>query len=326
MANYTIMTQERLAQYDTLIKQYIDAEDAKSIKAITYDATANPTYLKFWKTADASGDPAYTITFPDASTLMKIVSGATADNVATFDANGQVKDSGIASAKLLTTDSDILASKVKIVDTGEYFEGDTVEAALQQIGVAMADAGAVTITKDTSSSEWAAVYTLHQNGAALSPTINIPKDLVVKSGEIVASSPENPITYDGQTYTDGTKFLKLVIQNDESHPIYIKVADLVDVYTGGTATDGIITVDITDYTVTATINDGTVTLAKLASGVQASLVKADSALQPVSGATSGNVVSFTANGRIADSGIAATSINTDTFTEITSDYVASLFS
>lgn len=326
MASYTIMTQERLAQYDELIKQYIDAGDAKSIKAITYDATTNPTYLKFWKTADASGEPAYSITFPDATSLMKVVSGATADHVASFDSNGQVKDSGLAVDDIVTTDSNIPATQVTIVDEGEYFTTDTVEAALQQLGAAVSEAGAVTITKDTSSSEWAAVYTLHQNGAALSPTINIPKDLVVKSGEIVVSSEDNPITYGGETYTDGTKFLKLVIQNDEAHPIYIKVADLVDIYTGGTAADGIITVDITNYTVTATIADGTIPLAKLASSVQTSIGKADTALQPITSATSGNLVSFGVDGSIADSGISATDVNTDEFTEITSDYIISLFS
>lgn len=325
MASYTIMTQDRLAQYHELITKYIDDGDAKSIKAITYDVSTNPTYLKFWKTEDASGDPAYTITFPDASTLMKVVSGATENNVASFDANGQVKDSGIATSKIVTTDSDIPATKVTLTDAGEYFTTDTVEAALQQLGEAMSSAGAVTITKDTSSSDWAAVYTLHQNGVDLTPTINIPKDLVVKSGEIVTSSTTNPIVYDGTTYTDGTKFLKLVIQNDETHPIYIKVSDLVDVYTGGTATDGIITVDITNYTVTATIADGTIPLTKLTSSVQTSLGKADTALQPVSTATSGNIVSFGADGSITDSGIAATSVNTDEFTEITSEYVISLF-
>lgn len=325
MAEFTIMTQERLAQYDELIKRYIDTEDAKSIKAITYDVSTNPTYLKFWKTVDASGDPAYTITFPDVSTLMKVVNGATADNIATFDSNGQVKDSGKSLSDYLEATADIPASQVTIEDAGGYFATDTVEAALQQIGTAMADAGAVTITKDTSSSEWAAVYTLHQNGAALSPTINIPKDLVVKEGSIVAATPDNPIIYDGDTYTDGTKFIKLVIQNDESHPIYIKVTDLVDIYTGGTAPDGIITVDITNNTITATIANGSIPLAKLSSSIQTSLSKADTSLQPISTATSGNIVTFTTGGTIVDSGISASDLNTDTFVEISSDYISSLF-
>ncbi len=325
MAEFTIMTQERLAQYDELIKQYIDNEDAKAIKAITYDVTTNPTYLKFWKTTDTTGTPAYSITFPDAATLMKVVASATEDNIAIFDANGQVKDSGKSLSDYVETTDEFPADQITITDEGEYFETDTVEAALQQLGAAMADAGAVTITKDTSSSDWAAVYTLHQKGVALTPTINIPKDLVVKSGEIVAATVDNPITYEGVEYTDGTKFIKLVIQNDETHPIYIKVSDLVDVYTGGTATDGIITVDITNYTVTATIADGTIPLAKLTTSVQTSLGKADTALQPLTTATSGNIVSFGTDGTITDSGIAATSINTDTFTEITSEYIISLF-
>ena len=52
--------------------------------------------------------------------------------------------------------------------------------------------------------------------------INIPKDLFVESGEIV----ENPA---GQP--EG-KYLKLVLRN-QTDPVYINVADLVDAYTPG---------------------------------------------------------------------------------------------
>ena len=38
-----------LAQYDALIKQYVDDADALSIKYITYDTATTPTTLSFWK-------------------------------------------------------------------------------------------------------------------------------------------------------------------------------------------------------------------------------------------------------------------------------------
>lgn len=63
--------------------------------------------------------------------------------------------------------------------------------------------------------------------------IDIPKDLVVESGEIIVVTDGNPVS----GLTNGT-YLKLVIAN-QTEPVYINVADLCDVYTGKAATDGI---------------------------------------------------------------------------------------
>ena len=63
--------------------------------------------------------------------------------------------------------------------------------------------------------------------------IDIPKDLVVESGEIVVVTDGKPVS----GLTNGT-YLKLVIANQEE-PVYINVKDLCDVYTGKTATDGV---------------------------------------------------------------------------------------
>ena len=63
--------------------------------------------------------------------------------------------------------------------------------------------------------------------------IDIPKDLVVESGEIIVVADDSPVS----GLTNGT-YLKLIIAN-QTEPVYINVADLCDVYTGKTATDGI---------------------------------------------------------------------------------------
>ena len=78
------------------------------------------------------------------------------------------------------------------------------------------------LKKDATSTDYAAVYHLTKDGAEVGEAINIPKDLFVESGEIV----ENPA---GQT---PGKYLKLVLQN-QTDPVYINVADLVDAYTAG---------------------------------------------------------------------------------------------
>lgn len=78
------------------------------------------------------------------------------------------------------------------------------------------------LTKDATSADYAAVYHLTKDGENVGEAINIPKDLFVESGEIV----ENPA---GQP--EG-KYLKLVLRN-QTAPVYINVADLVDAYTEG---------------------------------------------------------------------------------------------
>ena len=63
--------------------------------------------------------------------------------------------------------------------------------------------------------------------------IDIPKDLIVESGEVIVVTDDAPVS----GLTNGT-YLKLVIVG-QTVPVYIDVKDLCDVYTGKTATDGV---------------------------------------------------------------------------------------
>lgn len=63
--------------------------------------------------------------------------------------------------------------------------------------------------------------------------VDIPKDLVVTSGEVIVVDDGHPVS----GLTNGT-YLKLTIAN-QTNPVYVNVADLCDVYTGKTATDGV---------------------------------------------------------------------------------------
>ena len=78
------------------------------------------------------------------------------------------------------------------------------------------------IVKDTDSGDYAAIYHLTKDGTNTGAAINIPKDLFVKEGKIV----DNPV---GQP---AGKYIELTLQN-QTNPIYINVADLVDAYTEG---------------------------------------------------------------------------------------------
>ena len=160
-----------------------------------------------------------------------------------------------------------------------------VAGAIEELKAAIGTGGTaavVTLTESTSE-EYAKVYTLKQGDSNIG-TINIPKDMVVSKGEVVV----NP---DGQAA--GT-YIKLTLANSQT-PLFINVADLVDVYTaqaGATEVqltidagniisavivDGAVgTVKLADNAVTtAKIADGNVTKEKLSTGVQASLDKAD---------------------------------------------------
>lgn len=137
-----------------------------------------------------------------------------------------------------------------------------------------------TVVKDADAGEFSAVYHLTKNGANVGAAINIPKDLFVKSGEVVVNPEGQPA---------GT-YIKLTLQNQEA-PLYINVATLIDAYTGVDGTE--ITVAVSeDNKISAVIKDGTIALGKLAQGVQDSIGKADTALQKADiaeGATNGTI-------------------------------------
>lgn len=133
------------------------------------------------------------------------------------------------------------------------------------VDITVPSAPAYSIAKDTTSSDYAAVYHLTKDGVNTGAAINIPKDMVVQSGEVVTYTADNKPT---GVAAAGT-YIKLVLQNVEA-PLYINVGDLIEYVTSGSAeTDMIVVaVDGTSHQVTATITDGTITEAKLAQAVQ----------------------------------------------------------
>ena len=106
--------------------------------------------------------------------------------------------------------------------------------------------------------------------------------MVVKSGSVVT----NPT---GQT--KGT-YIELVLANATNDKIYIPVDQLIEYVTSGSAeSDPIVVAVSADHKVTATITNGSITKAKLASAVQTSLGKADSAVQTVATGTTNGTIS-----------------------------------
>lgn len=168
-------------------------------------------------------------------------------------------------------------------------EGNALSNSSTGLKVIIPAAAEYSIIKDESSSDYAAVYHLTKNGANVGTSINIPKDMVVKSG-VVVTNPE------GQKA--GT-YIVLTLANATEDKIYIPVDSLIEYVTSGSAADDMVVVNVSgDHKVTATITDGKVTKAKLDVNVQASLGLADTAVQggegvSAEGATEGAYVSTT---------------------------------
>lgn len=143
---------------------------------------------------------------------------------------------------------------------------NALELAEDGLKVVIPAAAEYTIEKSADSGEYAAVYTLMKDGVQAGAAINIPKDMVVESGSVV----ENP---EGQA--EGT-YIKLVLQN-VAEPLYINVGSLIEYVTSGSAAGDMVVIAVSDdHKVTATITDGSITLAKLATEIQTAIGKAHS--------------------------------------------------
>ena len=172
-------------------------------------------------------------------------------------------------------------------------KGDLVTAINEVRNAVSAGGTAAAITMEeqtTGLGEGVAKAYVLKQGTNTVGTINIPKDMVVQSGEVVV----NPAGQAAGTY------IKLTLANATNDIIYVNVGTLVDVYKAkANATQVQLAIDsatreisasivagsITstelgaNAVVTAKIADGNVTKAKLSAEVQASLDKADAAAQ-----------------------------------------------
>jgi len=218
-------------------------------------------------------------------------------------ANGQVKTNTEAIEKLNGDDA-VDGSVAKAVKTAkdevkedigsleglETTDKDNLVDAINEVRRSVSAGGtaaAVSISTTETSDGAAKSYTIYQ-GETKVGVIDIPKDMVVESGEVVV----NP---EGQTA--GT-YIKLVLANATNDVIYVNVGTLVDIYKAqANAAQVQLSVDSTTREISATIvagsitatelaanavttekiANGNVTKEKLSTAVQASLDKAENA-------------------------------------------------
>lgn len=194
--------------------------------------------------------------------------------------------------------SDALDAKIgTLEDLTTTNKGNIVEA-LEEVKSTVGNAqtaGEVTVDTTTTTAGMAKSYTIKQ-GTKTVATIDIPKDMVVKSGAVEKDPKGQPA---------GT-YLVLTLANATEDKVYVNVGTLVDIYTAkASATQVQIAIDSATREISATIvagsvtateladaavvtakiADGNVTKAKLSKEVQVSLDKADTALQEADVAT-----------------------------------------
>ena len=182
--------------------------------------------------------------------------------------------------------------KIGAMDDLKTAEKTTVVGALNEVKDAVDAAktgGEVTVDTATTTDGMAKSYTLKQNNKTIA-TIDIPKDMVVKSGTV----EKDPAGQAKGTY------LVLTLANATEDKIYINVGTLVDIYIAKANADQVqVTIDPTTREIsaaivagsvgtteladsavtTAKIADGNVTKAKLSTELQDSINKANSAIQ-----------------------------------------------
>lgn len=160
---------------------------------------------------------------------------------------------------------------------------------------------------DAATEGMSASYQLTKDGTAIGAVIDIPKDMVVKSGSVQTfAAGELPAGV-----AEAGTYIVLVLANTNSDKLYIKVDELIEYVTSGSAKGDMVFVNIDPKThkVTASITDCSITEAKLAKDITDKLALASSAVQEIKAGT--------ANGTIAVDGadVAVTGLKSAAYAE-----------
>lgn len=242
-------------------------------------------------------DGATNYVHPETAGNKHIPSGGSNGQVLGWDSDGTGKWIGIEDLGVASKDD------IGNLENLETSNKSDLVVAINEVRNAVSAGGtesAITMSTSTTTEGALKSYTIKQGSNTIG-TIDIPKDMVVTSGEVVT----DPAGLESGTY------IKLVLAN-VADPLYINVGSLVDIYKAkASATQIQIAIDSSTREISATIVagsvgsteladnavttvkivDGNVTLAKLSTTVQSSLAKADSAVQNIAEGTSNGTIS-----------------------------------
>lgn len=210
-------------------------------------------------------------------------------------------------------------------------DSTNMEAALHEL-VGMINAGGsgsvVTVEKQaTAEDNYAATYIVKQGGSQVGVKINIPKDFLVKSGEVKTATATDVTNELYTGITEGEKYLDFVVNTaadgdgtaETDQHIYIPVNDLVDVYTGGTWTSG-------NYSTTVAKDNNNQFTVSLNSNITDALALAETAIQAsnlAAIATSGNASDATVTRASGTELSKLTNATTDTNAQTALESIAS---
>ena len=186
---------------------------ANSVPAITVDAAGHITNVEAKTITPAAIGAATTGSVATAQAAAEAAQASADAKVASVGAtaNGGIEIGGTTTEPTVGIKLDATAGNAATLsDKG-------LMVTIPEVTVPVYD-----IVKDTDSGDYAAIYHLTKDGTNTGAAINIPKDLFVKEGKVV----DNP------TGQPAGKYIELTLQN-QTNPIYINVADLVDAYTPG---------------------------------------------------------------------------------------------
>lgn len=224
---------------------------ANSVPVVTVDAAGHVTGIESAAiTPEAIG----------AATKAEVETAQAAAEAAQASADAKVASVGATANGGITISGEATAPTVGIKLDPTVGNAATLGAAGLMVTIPEVNVPVYDIVKDADSGDYAAIYHLTKDGVNTGAAINIPKDLFVKSGEIV----DNP------TGQPAGKYIKLTLQNQDE-PIYINVADLVDAYTEG---NGITISGTNEISVKVVAANG---LSVSASGIAMALATTDAA-------------------------------------------------
>lgn len=273
--------------------------------------------------ATEGGDGVFTLLEPSESIPLGFFSNDEKTKLAGIEAGAQVNK--LESVKVNGTALNItekavnidLSDYAKIADMNEKVAsvtagdgsitiGGTTTAPTVKVAIAAGEDNALTLAADglkvvvpaaaeysikkleAANAGMSASYQLTKDGAGVGAVIDIPKDMVVKSGTVETYKAGSLPT----GVTEAGTYIVLTLANATEDKLYINVGGLIEYVTGGSTPDDAIQVNVASDThkVTASVKEGSLTLAMMDAGVKASLAKADSAVQRVEvGTTNGTI-------------------------------------
>lgn len=195
-----------------------------------------------------------------------------------------------AADKSITVAGTATAPTVKVALSAA--EGNALELAADGLKVTIPEVTvpAYSMKKlDTATSGMSASYQLTKDGAGIGAIIDIPKDMVVKSGTVetfiaghLPAGVAEPGTY-----------IVLTLANATSDKLYIPASGLIEYVTGGSGENDAIQINVTADThkVTATVKEGSLTKTMLSTEVQGLLGKAGSAVQTIATGSANGTIS-----------------------------------